>query len=634
MNGIQKIEIDILPLREAMDYAQSLESRGDFKYKGIYALFNYVFEATSKFHLHRILPDVYQLQKELSIPKEKFDEYIRELTGRGSLKSLVLIDFPCVDYVSGSGNLISLTVLCRPTQQDGNSFKKYYDYYKSRSIDALKKWISRKESKWLGNHREYILSNLDEARYANSHAGGVIHFYLQNPLDKTPEEKVFTYRNYVKDIIQELINERTIFYTKGEGNFYTLQFSDKESYLDRLGLILTKLSSVDSNLNFTGELNLKNLEEYKSKIYDLKVSKQVPLFLELKIIINELIKIFKQKEEQEKREKIQKSLEELLKYDYVISSYSLKTIKKEDLPNLISHPDVLYTEFLYGGKLVDFFLHKNNVYPAVVHARKQLTEKHDDTELRILMQMDVQRFLQGEQLKIFQSSEDELVFLRLPWIVRLFRILFGKVKVKETEKEEIKEKIRKEEIEKQIEYKKREANQKTKELARKKMEFNSSEEDKPETDLYEEDVKKLQKAIQKDEKAEELLLKVINVLDESWDNEELPNRLTLLEKVPDFQNNEEYLIQFLKKYGKGKIYSFRVIPHNPNSPKIDINDPIYIWPVLISKRYIIKNGSKLLKKAMEEVDAQKKALMPEQQKFDIATAIEDFLTRILAKKNK
>ena len=630
---IQKLDIEILPMREAMDYAQSLESRGDFKYKGIYSIFSNVLEATIKFQHHRILPNLFQLQRELGIPKEKFEEYILELTGRGSIKQKAIVDFPSVDFISGSNRLISMIVFCRPTQQDGASFKRYYDYYKSRTLDALKKWILKKESKWQGDHRGFVLNNLNDAQYSNSHAGAGIHYYLQNPLDKTPEQKMITYKTFTKNILQELINQKLIFYTKGEGNFFTIQFPDEESYLDRFGMLVSKLGLVDQTFIFAGEINLKNLDEYKNKIETLKPNQYISLYWELKIILNELIRFYRQKEEQEKKERLQKIIEELSKFESVVPATMLRNLKEEDMQNLISQADVLYTEFFYGGKIVDFFLYKKNIFPALLHARKQFLEKHDDTEFKILLQMDIERFLQGEQLKIYQSTEEEILFSKLPFLLRIFRLLFGKTGLKKEEKEKIKELIRKEEIEKQIRYKKKEASQKTKELAKKKIELETVE-NKPQVNIYEEEVKKLKNSIQKDEKAEELLLKVIQVLDEAWDKRELPNRLTLLEQIPDFQNNEDYLIQFLKKYGKGKIYSFRITPHDPNSPKININDPIYVWPILISKNYISKNGFKLLKKAMEEVDAQKNALMPEQKKFDISTAIEDFLNRVLSKKNQ
>jgi len=249
--NINTQELDVLPYREGMDYVQSLDSRGDFKYKGIYALFNAVYEATSRFQAHRILPDLYQLQKELSIPKEKFDEYIKELTGRGSLKSLILVSFPAVDFIAGSGSLNTLIILCRPTQQDGTSYKRYYDYYKTRSVDAIKKWIARKGSKWQGSHKEFILRNLDDSNYANSHAGAVISYYLQNELDKTQEQKNITYKTFVKPIIQELINDRVLLYIKGNNNFFTLQFPDEESLIDRMNLLIARLSSDYSAVSYT-----------------------------------------------------------------------------------------------------------------------------------------------------------------------------------------------------------------------------------------------------------------------------------------------------------------------------------------------------------------------------------------------
>ncbi len=405
-----KLEIDLLPLREAMDYAQSLESRGDFKYKGIYSIFNTVYEMTSKFREHRILPDVFQLQKDLSLPKDKFEEYINELTGRGSLKSMALIMFPSVDFIAGN-NLTKLIILCRPVQSDGSSFSKYFDHYKSRSIDAMKKWIQKKGSKWQGMHRDYIIKNLNEENYPNSHAGAVIHYYLQNPLDKTLEQKTFTYKNFIKPIIKDLIQEKLLLYVREESNFYTILFTDEESLVDRMGMLISRLAQENSIFEFTGEINFQNLENYKNKIKKIENVKNISLYLELKINVEELIKIFKQKEEQEKKQKIQRALEELSKYDWVIPANYIKSLNKENLPEFISHPEVLHTEFVFGNRLEEFFLYKRNIYPAVVHARKQLAEKNDDTEMKILMQMQVDRFLDGEQLKIYKSAEEQVLFL-------------------------------------------------------------------------------------------------------------------------------------------------------------------------------------------------------------------------------
>ncbi len=184
-----------------------------------------------------------------------------------------------------------------------------------------------------------------------------------------------------------------------------------------------------------------------------------------------------------------------------------------------------------------------------------------------------------------------------------------------------------------VQLKQIESEKKTIELAKQKLQKKEELREKPQVDLFEQDKEKTREFIEKDEKVEMLLDKIINILDETWDKKELPNRLTLLEKLPELQNNEDYLIQFLKKNGKGKIFSFRIIPHDPNSPKINLQDPKDQWPILISKKYIIKNANRLLKEAMDEEDKQRNALMPEQEKFDVATSIQNFLNKILSKKN-
>ncbi len=436
MDPTKDFEYAVMPLREANDYVQSLESRGDFKFKGIYALYNYIFEATQKFQSNRILPDINQIQKDVILPKEKFYEFLNELLGKGSVKSVAVVAFPAVDYIAGS--LVNLTILCRPLQSDGNSFRKYYEFYKSRTIDALSKWFAKKESKWEGNHRDSILQNLHEAGYSNSHAGAVIYYYLQNPLDKNQEEKIITYHNFVKPIIQELINKKFLLYIKQE-NYSTILFVDEDSLKDRFQMLIQKLSAENSLFSFIKDFSMKDLEDYQKKVSDIKGFEKSSLFNELKIVIHYLEKVLKQKEEQQIKNKVLESLTELARYDWVVNKNVLKNLRDEFLNQFMSNSDVLHTEFVIMGKINQFFLHKRNIYPAVVHAKRLFEDKHDDTEAKILMQMKIDRFLEGEQLKVYKNMEEEVLFQQLPWFIRLFRLLLGRTRVKDKEKELIKE---------------------------------------------------------------------------------------------------------------------------------------------------------------------------------------------------
>jgi hypothetical protein len=57
----------------------------------------------------------------------------------------------------------------------------------------------------------------------------------------------------------------------------------------------------------------------------------------------------------------------------------------------------------------------------------------------------------------------------------------------------------------------------------------------------------------------------------------------------------------------------------------------YIWPILISRGYLKKNGKQLLEKAESFIQAQKAGALREQLKFDLAVSLAEFLDRILPK---
>jgi len=133
------------------------------------------------------------------------------------------------------------------------------------------------------------------------------------------------------------------------------------------------------------------------------------------------------------------------------------------------------------------------------------------------------------------------------------------------------------------------------------------------------DIEKSKEKMELEEQARQNLDRISKILDEAWDRKELPNRTHVLEQLKDF--DEDSLVMFLKKHGRKEIYSFRV--RN--------DDPKYVWPILISKKYIQRHGRRLYKEAIEAADKQRNASMPNQEKFDVATAQEDFFGRIFAR---
>jgi hypothetical protein len=106
-----------------------------------------------------------------------------------------------------------------------------------------------------------------------------------------------------------------------------------------------------------------------------------------------------------------------------------------------------------------------------------------------------------------------------------------------------------------------------------------------------------------DEKIQETVRGMVTELDHAWDKNMLPNRNFLIEKYPIF--NEETIINFLKKYGRTEILSFRIMHEKPE----------YLWPILISRRYVKAKGKAMLAKAKHDADKQRKAMMRMGQRY-------------------
>ena len=84
---------------------------------------------------------------------------------------------------------------------------------------------------------------------------------------------------------------------------------------------------------------------------------------------------------------------------------------------------------------------------------------------------------------------------------------------------------------------------------------------------------------------------------------------------------EDELMFFMKKYCIHKVYSFF----------IKIDKPEYVWPFFITRRYLRRNGKKMLANVRDEMKVQRAALMPNQERYDVLTHIEGFLEKVLPK---
>lgn len=117
-----------------------------------------------------------------------------------------------------------------------------------------------------------------------------------------------------------------------------------------------------------------------------------------------------------------------------------------------------------------------------------------------------------------------------------------------------------------------------------------------------------------------LLERTLDILDNYWSNHQYPDRNILLYEM-DGEIDEDGLVNFLKKFGKNNIFSFMVRNQEDK----------YMFPILITKRYLKKNGKDLLEKASAVIDEQKNASMPDQDLFDFCISLEAFLRKTMPK---
>lgn len=635
----QGSQYDVSDLQESTEFVQALEARGDFKYKGIFAIYNTILEWTNKFSSNRILPSLDQLQKEVSLTGPKFNEFVKELIGKGSSRIRCVFAFPALDFHSGSdAGLIQLTVLCRPAKGDNNNAKKYVDYYKDKTVSAVSRWLEMQDPKWDDEVFQFLSTRAEQGYLQDTHIGSEIARQLVMPFDKAADEKKVSYAKFAKPVIQDLIDQKKLLYLEdAQKNYRTILIPGADHLLLRLQMLnrfalraITQSASQDDDPVVTAKKILKQINDRKLPKGHAQVA------AEMRMLIPYIEKQKKQIEEAKKKEQVDKGIGELQKYKRIVPSSMFKSWSSEVESAVRSSKEVLISEIPRGGRMYEFLLHKENIDPAIKEARELFDKKQDDLEVIALDEMGVEKYLDGDRLKAFEDLLGRSMFHQLPWLKRLLRSLFGAGKLKPEEAVSVKSKMKSEMEQERLKIRKAEAKKKQKQLVQERMEGDdeqakaaAQENERKKKEAagvevrgidQEEMAEETKETLEIQQKAQEELRKIVQFIDSKWDTKDiklLPTRSDILEQFPDF--DEDGLIQFLKKYGRKEIMSFRV----PNE------DPKFVWPVLISKRYVKQNGRRLLRDAMAQADEQRNAAMPNQYKFDVYTAIEDFLNRVI-----
>ncbi|MCB1173096.1 MAG: hypothetical protein KDK39_06010 [Leptospiraceae bacterium] len=640
-NGSTVQNFKILALKQAHDSVQALESRGDFRFRGIQSVYNTIVKWTEGFNTNGVLASFDQINHDSKLPEEKIKEYLRELAGRGTGGAgKVIAIIPAVQFLPGSSaRLDSMATFCRPTETEQGQVDRYIQAQIQKSAQAVGSWIQGRKQESADQMRETLLAAIAGGKLPLTRARATIARLFKNEYDVTDEDRIRTNQQFVKPVLKILLDQRRLVLLKGTtpaGESFTALFFNQDQELNSRAAVLIEYfinhiahqrpADDESELDFI----LRRISEMGADCQQLPPGEQ-QVVQELLVLAPRVKKAQEAEVEKERHGKLEQVVDMLHRVGHVVDVSLFRDFSDETIAELGHIKDVLITEYIHRGKITGFYLHRNRIHDAIGHARELFDRNGDDSHVQILSGMGLEKYLDRDHYKAFVDLEQKVLFEHLPFFVRLWRALFGQRKLSQKELVQIKTRVQKDQADAKVRIRKVEAAKERKKLASKRMQDAGKDESeasanseaakegfgKPEEESDEEKLAKVKQM----EAAKERMRKVLHVLDEAWAAGTFPNRENVLRELKDTFEDENDLVMFLKKHGRKEIFSFR----------IPIEKPEYVWPVLVTRRYLKKNGKSLYNKYQEMADKQRKAEMPNQELFDIASAVELFLGRILPK---
>ncbi|UPY80526.1 hypothetical protein FH581_020780 [Leptospira weilii] len=647
----QSSELKVADYNTALQLTQSLEARNDFQYKKIHKLLLVIGDWTDKFMANKVLPNVDQLARELSLDKDKTLQFLKELCTRYKppiIKKICMVDFnPAED--SSDGRIESCLkmnpVFARPQPTDASTSHRYVDGANQITFNAIQRWV--KENRALPSKKEFIKqihSAISENKLSNTYASTEIGKLFNDPFDTNPELKQITVNIHLKPVLKKLVEQKVLFFFRNEqafnpGNRSVFYYNVREEILARIEAYKVFLMDhLIPELQSIGAINVLSEEEKENTrgLVNFIMPYMSPAYGDQKTAMEELLVLIRfEEEDKEKKEKEEKKAKLSEIVDYIKSANRLVDLNflrfrgqqiEEDIRVLVTnHDQILHTEFADKNTLYNYVLHKLSISGAIEAARKTFASTGNDNEIMILDRMKVKDFIEDRDLiSSFDKLELSSLFKYLPFFTRLWRNIFGNITVHKSEVEQIRA------------HNTIELNKRIMEARNKKIQEDMSklaEKRVKEKELAEKNARKQQTADMKQEKTSpavvhkevdplgaKLLERTLDILDDYWSNHQYPDRNILLYEM-DGEIDEDGLVNFLKKYGKNNIFSFMVRNQEDK----------YTFPILITKRYLKKNGKNLLEKASAVIDEQKNASMPDQDLFDFCISLEAFLRKTMPK---
>ena len=624
--------LQVIELGEATDLCQAMEARGDFKFKGIFAAFNVILDWTTKFPVNGVLPAMDQIEREVQVPREKLQEYVLELLGRGSSRARLITNIPAIEFAPGGGGITKMIVYCRPLKADGPTSQRYVTSYVAKSADILAKWCKTRTPRGGSDYTTELYTQIEQGKLHESQAAPQIASFFYNDLDNTPALRKATYNVITKQVIQKLINDRAILLIKPAPDsflptYHGIYFNDAAEMRERFKILAGYFLQRVLNNPQAAALDdyrgvLQHAAGFDRTIFGTLQPGAKQVIMELTLMADRLQSLQQEEKEQESRKETERAIGDIANAGLV----DLSRLKMDDeaKARVRKASSVFHVDFPYGGRVGEFVLHRDGISSAVKIAREHFDVRGEATDVLVLSEMGIEGQLNPDEQKAFSDLLSRVYFEQLPWFVRMWRSLFGGGRLKGNEQEKIKRDMQRESMETRLRIQKADARKEQKRLAEERVKGQKQVKEiakqavagsESDSDGEEQSPEK----IELEQAAEATLAQICAILDRRWDAGEMPTRTQLLSEMPQFDENT--LIHFLKRHARKEIYSFRVKNEKPE----------YVWPVLITKHYIRKHGRRLYDQAVKESDVQRSASMPNQEKFDISSAIEDFLGALIAK---
>ncbi len=634
----------------SLQRVQAMDARGDFQFKGIYKAFMAVFDWTEKFGTTRVLPTIEQIEKESTIERERVEFFVNELCFRINppiLKKLVVVDFHGNEVGEPENPKTFLkqnTVFCRPTSVDAGSVARYMAGLNEASTNAIKSWIqSKREGLSKDSLQAQIQEALDNNKLFDTYASTQIGNLFQCSYDKTKAQKDATISLHLKPVLRKLVDDKVLFFLRNDratkpGNKSIFLYNKPEEIRDRyevfLSIIQNKILPTLQKLGVMGQVEASVWKTPKATLDEI-LSYLNEGYGDQKTLVEETIlldEIIQEEREREEKQKKKDLLEELLAYlegvGRVVEVNFLRLggepLEDEFKAMLLSNNNILYAEFADEKIYNEFVLHKNCIMKAIESAKATFIAKKSNLEIRVLLLMNVYQNLSEESAKrTLEEIENLSLFQYLPFFTKLWRMIIGSIKVYNDEAAIIKARLS-QKLVRDMQVQKQKLIQIEKEKIKQKLAKEKEDQERAAKRASKEGNSSKESSskvlTEEEKKAEEAMSEILSLVDSAWDKGNYPDREYLLSKL-NGKYTEDNLIFFLKKYGGKELYSYQVKNQGQTYP----------WPILITTSYLKKKGKALLDKSKAESQKQRDEKVPDQEKFDLADSLVDFLERTMPK---